>query len=87
MVLDAGLVGPLVVIGTVLTALARRRPPTQPPQYPNHEVVEQQVKFQCELAGRVTLNIEGKLKEHARKTSTKPLTATKPGENGVADME
>ena len=24
--------------------------------------------------------IEGKLKEHARKTSTKPLTADKPGE-------
>ena len=31
--------------------------------------------------------VEGKLKEHARKTSTKPLTATtKPGENGAADL-
>ena len=30
--------------------------------------------------------VEGKLKEHARKTSTKPLTATKSGENGVADL-
>ena len=30
--------------------------------------------------------VEGKLKEHARRTSTKPLTATKPGENGVADL-
>ena len=26
------------------------------------------------------------LKEHARRASTKPLTATKPGENGVADL-
>ena len=30
--------------------------------------------------------IEGKLKEHARKTSTKPLTADKPGGNGVGDL-
>ena len=30
--------------------------------------------------------VEGKLKEHARNTFTKPLTATKPGENGVADL-
>ena len=30
--------------------------------------------------------MEGKLKEHARKTSTKPLSATRPGENGVGDL-
>ena len=30
--------------------------------------------------------VEGKLKEHARKTSTKPLTAERPGENGVGDL-
>ena len=30
--------------------------------------------------------IEGKLKEHARKTSTKPLTADKPGGNRVGDL-
>ena len=30
--------------------------------------------------------LEGKLKEHARKASTKPLAATRPGENGVADL-
>ena len=30
--------------------------------------------------------IEGKLKEHARKTSTKPLAADKPGGNGVGDL-
>ena len=30
--------------------------------------------------------IEGKLKEHARKTSTKPLTADKPGGNGGGDL-
>lgn len=29
--------------------------------------------------------IEGKLKEHAKRASTKPLTPTKPRENGVAD--
>ncbi len=29
---------------------------------------------------------ETKLKEHARKTSTKPLSATRPGENGVGDL-
>ena len=29
---------------------------------------------------------EGKLKEHARRSSTKPLNATRPGENGVADL-
>ena len=30
--------------------------------------------------------LEGKLKEHARRSSTKPLTANRPGENGVADL-
>ena len=30
--------------------------------------------------------VEGKLKEHARRASTKPLTAEKPGENGVGDL-
>ena len=30
--------------------------------------------------------LEGKLKEHARKASTKPLVATRPGENGVGDL-
>ena len=30
--------------------------------------------------------LEGKLKEHARRASTKPLTANRPGENGVADL-
>ena len=30
--------------------------------------------------------IEGKLKEHGRKTSTKPLTADKPGGNGVVHL-
>ena len=30
--------------------------------------------------------IEGKLKEHARRASTKPLTATRPGENDVGDL-
>ena len=30
--------------------------------------------------------LEGKLKEHARRASTKPLTASRPGENGVADL-
>ena len=29
---------------------------------------------------------EGKLKEHTRRSSTKPLNATRPGENGVADL-
>ena len=29
---------------------------------------------------------EGKLKEHARKTSSKPLSANRPGENGVGDL-
>ena len=29
---------------------------------------------------------EGKLKEHARKSSTKPLQAETPGEAGVADL-
>ena len=26
------------------------------------------------------------MKEHARRSSTKPLNATRPGENGVADL-
>ena len=30
--------------------------------------------------------VEGKLKERARKAFTKPLTATRPGENGVGDL-
>ena len=30
--------------------------------------------------------LEGKLKKHARRSSTKPLTANRPGENGVADL-
>ena len=30
--------------------------------------------------------LEGKLKEHARRASTKPLTANRPGENGIADL-
>ena len=30
--------------------------------------------------------LEGKLKEHARRASTKPLKATRPGENGVGDL-
>ena len=30
--------------------------------------------------------VEGKLKEHTRRVSTKPLTAEKPGENGVGDL-
>ena len=30
--------------------------------------------------------VEGKIKEHARSASTKPLTAEKPGENGVGDL-
>ena len=30
--------------------------------------------------------VEGKLKEHARRASTKPLVATEPGENGVGDL-
>ena len=30
--------------------------------------------------------LEGKLKEHARQASTKPLKATRPGENGVGDL-
>ena len=30
--------------------------------------------------------IEGKLKEHARNASSKPLSANRPGENGVADL-
>ena len=31
-------------------------------------------------------SLKGKLKEHARRSSTKPLTANRPGENGVADL-
>ena len=30
--------------------------------------------------------VEGKIKEHARRASMKPLTAEKPGENGVGDL-
>ena len=30
--------------------------------------------------------VEGKIKEHARRASTKPLVAEKPGENGVGDL-
>ena len=30
--------------------------------------------------------VEGKIKEHARRASTKPLAAEKPGENGVGDL-
>ena len=30
--------------------------------------------------------VEGKLKEHARRASTKPLTAEKPRKNGVGDL-
>ena len=30
--------------------------------------------------------VEGKLKEHARRASTKPMTAEKPGGNGVGDL-
>ena len=30
--------------------------------------------------------IEGKIKEHAGRASTKPLTATRPGENGIGDL-
>ena len=31
-------------------------------------------------------SVEGKIKEHARRASTKPLAAEKPGENGVGDL-
>ena len=30
--------------------------------------------------------VKGKIKEHARRSSTKPLAAERPGENGVGDL-
>ena len=40
-----------------------------------------------ELEGKYCTGcLEGKLKEHARRSSTKPLEAKEPGENGVGDL-
>ena len=51
------------------------------------EVTPQEIDFWHQKEGKFCSGcIEGKLKEHARRASTKPLTATRPGENGVADL-
>ena len=51
------------------------------------EVTPKEIEFWYTKEGQFCSGcIEGKLKEHARRASTKPLTATKPGENGVADL-
>ena len=51
------------------------------------EVTPQDIDEWHQLEGKFCSGcVEGKLKEHARKSSTKPLSATRPGENGVGDL-
>ena len=51
------------------------------------EVTPQDIDEWHQLEGKFCSGcVEGKLREHARKSSTKPLSATRPGENGAGTM-
>ena len=55
--------------------------------FEDFDVTPQDLDKWNELEGKFCTGcIEGKLKEHARKASSKPLSANRPGENGVADL-
>ena len=55
--------------------------------FKDFDITPQDLDKWNELEGKFCTGcIEGKLKEHARKTSSKPLSANRPGENGVADL-
>lgn len=50
-------------------------------------VTDRDIEEWFELEGKFCTGcLEGKLKEHARKSSTKPLQAERPGHNGVGDL-
>ena len=56
-------------------------------EYYNHPSVTEMKRMSGKWFGGLEVTPQkGKLKEHARRASTKPLTATRPGENGVADL-
>ena len=55
--------------------------------FPDTTVTKEDIHEWYESEGKFCTGcLEGKLKEHARKASTKPLSATRPGENGVGDL-
>ena len=56
-------------------------------RFGDFEVTPQDIDEWHQLEGKFCSGcVEGKLKEHAMKTSTKLLSATRPGENGVGDL-